>query len=47
MCEFLVEDIEYARKLFLTEIMKRNLPLVKFEISRTSLEDVFMKVVRK
>lgn len=44
---FLVEDIEYARKLFLTEIMKRNLPLVKFEISRTSLEDVFMKVVRK
>ncbi|KON87575.1 ABC transporter ATP-binding protein [Sporosarcina globispora] len=44
---FLVEDIEYARELFLTEIMKRNLPLVKFEISRTRLEDVFMKVVQK
>ncbi|WP_282174191.1 ABC transporter ATP-binding protein [Cytobacillus firmus] len=44
---FLVKDIENARNLFLTEIAKRNLPLVKFEISRTSLEDVFMKVVRK
>ncbi|WHY32707.1 ABC transporter ATP-binding protein [Cytobacillus firmus] len=44
---FLVKDIEDARNLFLTEIAKRNWPLVKFEISRTSLEDVFMKVVRK
>jgi ABC-2 type transport system ATP-binding protein len=44
---FLVKDIEDASNLFLTEIAKRNWPLVKFEISRTSLEDVFMKVVRK
>ncbi|PAE22856.1 ABC transporter ATP-binding protein [Bacillus sp. 7894-2] len=44
---FLVKDIEDARNLFLTEIAKRKWPLVKFEISRTSLEDVFMKVVKK
>ncbi|KAF0826158.1 ABC transporter ATP-binding protein [Cytobacillus firmus] len=44
---FLVEDIEDARNLFLTEIAKRKWPLLKFEISRTSLEDVFMKVVKK
>ncbi|CAM3494809.1 ABC transporter ATP-binding protein [Cytobacillus oceanisediminis] len=42
-----VEDVEGAKKLFLTEITSRNLPLIKFEISRTSLEDVFMKVVQK
>lgn len=44
---FLVKDIEDARNLFLTEIAQRKWPLVKFEISRTSLEDVFMKVVKK
>ncbi|MEH6990317.1 ABC transporter ATP-binding protein [Cytobacillus firmus] len=44
---FLVKDIEDARNVFLTEIAKRKWPLVKFEISRTSLEDVFMKVVKK
>ncbi|MCM3704942.1 MULTISPECIES: ABC transporter ATP-binding protein [Cytobacillus] len=44
---FLVNDIEKARKIFLTEIAQRKWPLVKFEISRTSLEDVFMKVVKK
>lgn len=42
-----VENVEGAKKLFLTEITSRNLPLIKFEISRTSLEDVFMKVVQK
>lgn len=42
-----VENVEGAKKLFLTEISSRNLPLIKFEISRTSLEDVFMKVVQK
>ncbi|MGN7178966.1 ABC transporter ATP-binding protein [Paenibacillus sp. FSL R5-0490] len=44
---FLVKNIEDARNLFLAEIAKQKWPLVKFEISRTSLEDVFMKVVKK
>lgn len=44
---FCVKDIEEARALFLFEITNRKWPLVKFEISRTSLEDVFMKVVKK
>lgn len=42
-----VDDIEEAKNTLLTEIMKENLPLIKFEISRMSLEDVFMKVVRE
>lgn len=42
----LVENIEDAKNKLLAEIMKENLPLTKFEISRTSLEDVFMKVVQ-
>lgn len=44
---FFVEDIELAKIGFLKVIAERNLPLVKFEISRTSLEEVFMKVVEK
>lgn len=44
---FWVKDIEDARALFLSEITNRKWPLVKFEISRTSLEDVFMEVVKK
>lgn len=43
----LVDDIEECKLKFLTEITEKNLPLIKFEISRTSLEDVFMKVVQK
>jgi ABC-2 type transport system ATP-binding protein len=44
---FFVEDIELAKTGFLKVIADKNLPLVKFEISRTSLEEVFMKVVEK
>lgn len=42
----IVENIDSAKKTLLAEIMKEDLPLTKFEISRTSLEDVFMKVVQ-
>lgn len=41
------DNVESARNLILKEIVERNLSLLKFEISRTSLEDVFMKVVQK
>lgn len=43
---FFVTDVEEAKQVFLQEIVSHRLPLVKFEISKTSLEDVFMKVVR-
>jgi ABC-2 type transport system ATP-binding protein len=42
-----VEDINLARQAFLKEILVRNWPLEKFEISSMTLEDVFMKVVGK
>lgn len=41
------EDVESLKNLLLNEIIEKNLPLQKFEVSRTSLEDVFMKVVQK
>lgn len=41
-----VENMEEASQSLLAEIMKEKLPLLKFEISKTSLEDVFMKVVQ-
>lgn len=40
-----VYDIEKARNHFLKEITDKKYPLVKFEISGMTLEDVFMKVV--
>lgn len=40
------ESTEEVRNTLLAEVLKENLPLVKFEISSTSLEDVFMKVVQ-
>ncbi|MDP4083598.1 MAG: ABC transporter ATP-binding protein [Bacillota bacterium] len=42
-----VNDIELARREILRESMERNWPLVKFEVSGMTLEDVFMKVVGK
>lgn len=42
----IVENVEEAKQLLLSEIIKENLPITKFEISRISLEDVFMKVVQ-
>ncbi|WP_102274917.1 ABC transporter ATP-binding protein [Cytobacillus massiliigabonensis] len=44
---FFVKDIELAKTGFLKVIAEKNLPLLKFEISRTSLEEVFMRVVEK
>ncbi|MFE8702022.1 ATP-binding cassette domain-containing protein [Cytobacillus sp. FJAT-54145] len=44
---FFVEDIEQAKMAILKEVSGNNWPLIKFEISRMSLEDVFMKVVQK
>ncbi|WP_223593190.1 ABC transporter ATP-binding protein [Neobacillus bataviensis] len=42
-----VKDMERARQIFLQEILEKNWPLEKFELSSMTLEDVFMKVVRK
>jgi ABC-2 type transport system ATP-binding protein len=42
-----VKDVERARKEFLAEVVEKNWPLEKFEISSMKLEDVFMKVVGK
>jgi ABC-2 type transport system ATP-binding protein len=42
----LVHDIYKAKKALLVEIAEKNMPLLKFEISRMNLEDVFMKVVK-
>lgn len=42
----LVEDIEKARSEILLKITEEKWPLIKFEVSRTSLEDLFMKVVK-
>ncbi|MFO1444774.1 ABC transporter ATP-binding protein [Bacillus sp. Bva_UNVM-123] len=42
-----VDNIEHARKICLQELAEKNWPIIKFEISSTSLEDVFMKVVQK
>ncbi|MBY0124524.1 ABC transporter ATP-binding protein [Bacillus sp. S/N-304-OC-R1] len=41
------DNVEGVKNLILKEIVDKNLSLLKFEISRTSLEDVFMKVVQK
>ncbi len=42
-----VEKVEDARKIILQHAIEEEWPLIKFEISKTSLEDVFMKVVQK
>ncbi|SHN28426.1 ABC transporter ATP-binding protein [Gracilibacillus kekensis] len=42
----IVEDIETARREILKEAIATDWPLVKFELSRTTLEDLFMKVVK-
>lgn len=43
----IVHDTELAREQILNKATKENWPLIKFEVSRTSLEDLFMKVVKK
>lgn len=42
-----VKNIEQARQTYLKKSIENNWPLVKFEISSMTLEDVFMKVVGK
>jgi ABC-2 type transport system ATP-binding protein len=42
-----VSDIDKARSELLTKILENKWPLIKFEISSITLEDVFMKVVSK
>lgn len=42
-----VNDLETARNDFLNRLASLQAPLVKFEISSMTLEDVFMKVVNK
>jgi ABC-2 type transport system ATP-binding protein len=42
-----VKDIELARQKYLKKSIENNWPLIKFEISSMTLEDVFMKVVGK
>jgi len=42
-----VNDVEIARKTFLSLVTEKNWPLEKFEISSMKLEDVFWKVVGK
>lgn len=42
-----VQDLDKAKTAFLNDVSVNNWPLVKFEISKMSLEDVFMKVVQK
>lgn len=42
-----VNNIDEARVSFLKEIADKKWPLVRFEVGRLSLEDVFMEVVQK
>ncbi|MFD2656465.1 ABC transporter ATP-binding protein [Gracilibacillus thailandensis] len=42
-----VEDIESARKEILTKVLEEDWPLEKLALSKTTLEDLFMKVVKK
>ncbi|MEK3889322.1 ABC transporter ATP-binding protein [Bacillus sp. FSL K6-3431] len=42
-----VQDIEEAKNDILQIILREQLPLIKFEMSDASLEEIFMKVVKK
>jgi ABC-2 type transport system ATP-binding protein len=42
-----VKNIDQARHIYLKKSIENNWPLIKFEISSMTLEDVFMKVVGK
>lgn len=44
---FVVKDLDIVKKTLLKEAVQKDWPLVKFEISRMTLEDIFMKVVKK
>lgn len=42
-----VKDLEKTKAVWLREIADKNWPLMKFEVGRLTLEDVFLEVVRK
>lgn len=44
--KIVVKDLETAKSMILKEIVEKNIPIVRFEIGRTTLEDLFVKVVR-
>lgn len=43
----IVRDLEQAKTSFLKEIAEQNWPLVRFEVGKMNLEDLFVRVVRK
>lgn len=45
--EIFVKDVLLARGLILAEITEKHLPITNFTIGKTTLEDLFMKVVGK
>ncbi|MGO4888337.1 ATP-binding cassette domain-containing protein [Anaerobacillus sp. MEB173] len=44
--KIIVNDLEAAKLAILEEIVSKNIPILKFEIGRTTLEDLFVKVVK-
>ncbi|MFC5711795.1 ATP-binding cassette domain-containing protein [Thalassorhabdus alkalitolerans] len=42
-----VNDLEQAKKLMLKKIVQQEIPLISFEVARTTLEDLFMEVVNQ
>ncbi|OIJ15212.1 ABC transporter ATP-binding protein [Anaerobacillus arseniciselenatis] len=44
--QIIVSDIELAKQKILREIVEKNISIQKFEVGRTTLEDLFVKVVR-
>lgn len=43
--ELLLSDLQLGKKVVLTKITEDNIPIRKFELATTSLEDLFLKVV--
>lgn len=42
----IVTDLESAKRTLLQEIVTHDISIQKFEVGKTSLEDLFVKVVR-
>lgn len=42
-----LNDLEIGKQLLLKDIVDKKLPIRKFEVSQTTLEDLFMEVVKK
>lgn len=42
-----VKDIDYAKKEILKEILKLNINVVSYEIRKSTLEDIFMRMIGK